>query len=226
MRKVLMVTTIFPPRSGVGALRTLKFAKYLKSFGWQPIILTPTVYLGKKEKPVIEKIPDRIIVYRTFWPTVNNCLKLCKDKISSGSQQNKGLSYTVSVAQATEKKLTFRKKIMQTICYFEKIICQCIFIDYYILWLPSALFKGIKIVKKESIDVIYSTVPEFTSHILAFCLKILTKKPWVADYRDIWTGGLFRPRWIFPAIVGEKIEKLILSQADVITVISEPMRDM
>lgn len=41
MKKVLIITYYWPPSGGVGTQRWLKFAKYLKEFGWQPVIFTP-----------------------------------------------------------------------------------------------------------------------------------------------------------------------------------------
>jgi glycosyltransferase involved in cell wall biosynthesis len=46
-KKVLIITYFFPPRKSIAARRLYGFAKYIKQFGWEPIILTP-------------KIPDRI----------------------------------------------------------------------------------------------------------------------------------------------------------------------
>lgn len=39
-KKVLVVAYYFPPIGGAGVLRPLKLAKYLKYFGWQPVVLT------------------------------------------------------------------------------------------------------------------------------------------------------------------------------------------
>ena len=39
-KKVLIITYYWPPSGGIGVLRCLKFAKYLTSFGWEPIIFT------------------------------------------------------------------------------------------------------------------------------------------------------------------------------------------
>ena len=41
MKKILIVTYYWPPFSGSGVQRWLKFAKYLPSFNWQPFIYTP-----------------------------------------------------------------------------------------------------------------------------------------------------------------------------------------
>ena len=39
-RKVLIITYYWPPAGGGGVQRWVKFAKYLKFFGWEPIIYT------------------------------------------------------------------------------------------------------------------------------------------------------------------------------------------
>ena len=40
MKKVLIITYYWPPSGGIGVHRCLKFAKYLREFGWEPIIYT------------------------------------------------------------------------------------------------------------------------------------------------------------------------------------------
>ena len=40
VKRVLLITYHFPPEGGPGTQRSAKFAKYLSSFGWEPIVLT------------------------------------------------------------------------------------------------------------------------------------------------------------------------------------------
>ena len=40
MKKVLIITYYWPPGSGPGVQRFLKFSKYLREFAWEPVILT------------------------------------------------------------------------------------------------------------------------------------------------------------------------------------------
>lgn len=40
LKKVLIITYYWPPSGGVGVHRCLKFAKYLRHYGWEPIIYT------------------------------------------------------------------------------------------------------------------------------------------------------------------------------------------
>ncbi len=40
MKKVLINTYYWPPSEGFGVQRWLKFTKYLRDFGWEPVIYT------------------------------------------------------------------------------------------------------------------------------------------------------------------------------------------
>ena len=63
---VLVVTYYFPPSGGSGVQRVLKFVKYLRCFGWQPVVLTvsdgdcPT-----RDESLSAEIPPVVSVYRT-----------------------------------------------------------------------------------------------------------------------------------------------------------------
>ena len=46
MPKVLIVTYYWPPGSGAGVQRWLKFSKYLPESGWEPLILTVDPYFA------------------------------------------------------------------------------------------------------------------------------------------------------------------------------------
>jgi glycosyltransferase involved in cell wall biosynthesis len=57
-------------------------------------------------------------------------------------------------------------------------------IDRWTTWVPGAVWQGRKIIKEHKPDLIWSTSPIPSAHIIA---RILSKKydiPWVADYRD------------------------------------------
>ena len=41
MKRVLIISYYWPPTGGSGVQRWVKFAKYLPSEGWQPVIYTP-----------------------------------------------------------------------------------------------------------------------------------------------------------------------------------------
>lgn len=59
--------------------------------------------------------------------------------------------------------------------------------DPYVGWLPFALIAGLRIIRKEGIQALYSTSPLATTHLIASGLQFFTGLPWVADFRDPWT---------------------------------------
>lgn len=69
MKKVLIIAQYFPPAGGVGTFRVTKFVKYLKEFGWEPIVLTVCKDCYSKaiwlDHDLEKDIPHDIHIYRT-----------------------------------------------------------------------------------------------------------------------------------------------------------------
>jgi len=65
MRPVLFVAYYYPPAGGVAVQRSLKFAKYLPEFGWQPVVLTttPGAYPARDES-LWSDVPENTPIYR------------------------------------------------------------------------------------------------------------------------------------------------------------------
>ena len=58
MKRVLIITYYWPPVGGSGVQRWVKFAKYLPSEGWQPVIYTPeNPDLSSIDESLLEDIP-------------------------------------------------------------------------------------------------------------------------------------------------------------------------
>ena len=98
--------------------------------------------------------------------------------------------------------------------------------DVNIGWLPFAVHAGVKIIKKENIDIIYATSPIWTSLLIGFLLKKKTKKPLVIDFRDPWTDNPFTeyPTKLHKNIEN-KMEEKILTHADYVILVSDSMKN-
>jgi len=138
-----MIAFDFPPYESSGVERTFKFARYLRQFGWQPIMLTVNIDTYDPRLVSLETDYSDIKVYRTF------CLDV-------------------------SKHLAYKGK------YFGWMKQP----DRYIGWLMTAFPKGLKLLKQYKPDLIWSTHPVMTSHLIAGLLSKWTDTPWIADYRD------------------------------------------
>ncbi|MBC8486957.1 MAG: glycosyltransferase family 4 protein [Bacteroidetes bacterium] len=173
LKKVLIITYYWPPAGGPGVQRVLKFAKYLPEFGWQPIILT----VKNGEYPAIDislqkEIPANCIVYNTFSLEPNFVYK----KFTGMGSDEK-----IPTAVLATENNNWKKRLANW-------IRLNIFIpDAKIGWIPFAVREGKKIIKEEKPDVIFSSSPPPTVHLIARKLAKWSGIKWVADFRDPWT---------------------------------------
>jgi glycosyltransferase involved in cell wall biosynthesis len=76
--------------------------------------------------------------------------------------------------------------------------------DRWATWLLGAIPIGLRLVRKYRPNVIWSTYPIATAHLIGLVLRRLTGVPWVADFRDSMTEDCYPPdpqtrrvyRWI------------------------------
>lgn len=62
--------------------------------------------------------------------------------------------------------------------------------DRQLTWLPYAVRAGRRIIKQENIDLIFATCPPFSDALIGACLRVLTGKRLVLDFRDDWIEHL------------------------------------
>jgi len=144
MKKVLMISCgyYYPP---IGILRTAKFCKYLPNFGWTPVMLTTQVGTSKIDNHIREDLKN-VRVYSTQYFDIDDFVK----KMLFISPR-RGIPLT-DTGYITEKGRLFA---FATRVYEDYID----FPDRCIGWLKNGVKKGIKIIEKEQIDLIYSTSP-------------------------------------------------------------------
>ncbi len=216
MKKVLIISYFFPPLGGGGVFRTLKFAKYLPCFGWMPLVLTvknPDYHIIDPD--LLKEIPKEVRVIRTnsFEPTkIFKFLRSFYDRIKSHFRASS------IVVEKSDLEITPRLSTAAKLDSF-------IFVpDNKIGWLPFALFNLIGQVRKNRIDLIYSSSPPFTVHLIGFFAKLILKKPWVVDMRDLWVLNPYsKPPTRFHQRISRYLEYKILKSADKVITVSDPL---
>ena len=205
MNKVLIVTYYFPPSGGPGVQRVLKFVKYLPQFGWEPVVLT----VGNGDYPardesLLAEIPEAVHVYRThiFEPYVLY-------------RRLTGKPANVPVDVENIPKPGQRVSLAERLAAF---IRSTFFIpDARIGWLPWAVPAGLRIIREEKIDAIYSSSPPYTTAVVARMLHRRAGIPWIAGFRDPWIDFISSPvRWAVPRAVDRWMERTVARDANLL----------
>ena len=53
-------------------------------------------------------------------------------------------------------------------------------------WIIPALYKAVKLIKEKKINIVLTTCPPYSVHIIGLILKYIFDIKWIADYRDAW----------------------------------------
>lgn len=208
MKKVLIISYYFPPVGGAGVQRILKFVKYLPEFSWEPVVLTvKNIQYPAYDASLLEEIPKGVKIYR------------------SGSLDPLRLNHILGKFLGGAKKNSSESKEKS---HFISWLSKFLFIpDNKIGWLIYAVIKGLKIAKKNNIDLIFSTSPPPTAHLIGLLLKKFLKVPLVVDFRDSWETSLEEksPSFIH-GWLQRKIERKILKNADSIITVNEQIQNI
>lgn len=65
MKKILIISYMFPPVGGGGVVRVAKFSKYLPQYGWRPFVLTvKKAFYYIEDQSLLEEIPSLVKISR------------------------------------------------------------------------------------------------------------------------------------------------------------------
>jgi hypothetical protein len=203
MKNLLIIAYYFPPSGGPGVQRVLKHVKYLPEFGWNPIVLTVSNgQFPARDESLLKQIPDSVKVYRSkiFEPY---------DLYRKLTGKKPGAAIDVNTIKKDDQKIGMKEKIAE-------FIRATFFIpDARVLWLNEAKISVDQIMRENNIDAVYSSSPPYTCSLIARYAHRKYKLPWIAGFRDPWTGFISSPkRWFLPAYIDRKMEKSVFSESD------------
>jgi glycosyltransferase involved in cell wall biosynthesis len=155
--KVLLVTMYFPPSGGGGVQRALKFATHLPELGIETHVLAPDdpKWIHRDDDPMP---PMLAWVHRARYIGPKG------RKPAEELHGTQGLERFTKQAQLAGRRLLVP--------------------DENVSWNLTAIPTAIRIVKREQIDVVITTSPPSSVHLVGASVKRATGIPWVADLRD------------------------------------------
>jgi len=202
---ILMICYYYPPLTDVGCKRSVVFSEYFKQYGWTPFVVSVSN-------------PDK------FYCTVGN------DTPPEGIPTEYSFSIInpykfLGKINGVISKLLKLVNIELSRNYLLDIFCIP---DLFLGWIPLAVIKGLKSIRKNKIDLVYVSCSPFSSAIIGVLLKRLTGKPLVIDFRDPFALKelsliLETPSWRVK--LNETIENSIIKTTDLFIVNTEEVRN-
>ncbi|GAP18820.1 glycosyltransferase [Levilinea saccharolytica] len=194
--KLLLLAGYFPPvRISSGSIRPWNLARCLIDLGWDVTVVTPKISIWDLSnldnveciKNDIEKMGIRMI----YTDHLLKCLAPWRYKLPQG------------------KLFWFFGGVL-------RVVTRSLGIQNWIGWVPSALHACRKL-KPADVDVILATGAPFWGFEVAYRLSKRLNKPYIMDYRDLWTNNPWSPinrKWVM------KQERKLLKKSAAVTIVS------
>jgi glycosyltransferase involved in cell wall biosynthesis len=200
--KLLLVTMYFPPGGGGGVQRPLKFATHLPAHGIETHVLAPDDPKWIHSDPELAP-PSQAWIHRARY--VGPRARKLADELH-GTQ---GLERISKQAWSISRRLLVP--------------------DENVTWNLTAIPAALRIVRSEGIDVVLTTSPPNSVHLVGAAVKRTTGVRWVADLRDSIAAHPHR-RVESSAVrtkekASESVARLVARYADAIVAASEAIAE-
>ena len=200
--KVLLVTLYFPPAGGGGVQRPLKFATHLPALGIETHVLAP-------DDPKWVHRDDDLAPPTQAWV---HRVRYVGPKGRLPADELHGLTGIQRAGRKTA--LAFRRGLIP---------------DENVTWNLTAIPAGIRIARRENIDVVLTTSPPMSVHLIGAAVRRATGARWIADLRDSILANPHR-RTESPLVrakerTGERVARLVARKADAVVAVSAPIAD-
>ncbi len=175
IKKVLIITYYWPPSGGAGVQRVLKTVKYLRDFGWEPVVYTAedAAYPVIDESLLKDVAPDLEIIRGPIWEPYDLYKRFT-------SQKKKERVYSGFMTDEAKPSFTQRASVWIRGNFFIP--------DARKFWIRPSVKLLTAYLKERPVDAILSSGPPHSTHMIARALKRKLSLPWLADFRDPWTN--------------------------------------
>ncbi len=204
--KVLIITYYWPPAGGSGVQRWLKFVKYLQDFGIEPVVYTvDNANYPINDESLNNEVPENIeILKQSIWEPTD--VLFWKNK----NNRKKDISNTSKGG-------------------FLSFIRGNFFIpDPKIFWVNKSVKYLQKYLDSNNVDVIISTGPPHSMHLIAEKLHQKNNIKWIADFRDPWTSLYYNDDFKqgdFARNKNRKLEISVLKNANCVLTVSNTLKN-
>lgn len=204
---ILLITHFYPPLNTGGVFRPYTWAKYWSGFGHHVTVLTTKKHPshGNLDFHVDPDLTGRLHVH----------------EVDYGFSREKGQDRNIPPKPYSGGSVKQKFKYLIRGLYFDYL---GLLMERYLLWIFPAIAAGRVLARERPFDVIVSTFTPGASHWIARSLKMTWGIPWMADFRDLWSGNpAAQGVWPFSTLV-RALERTAVAHADILTTVSDPLR--
>jgi glycosyltransferase involved in cell wall biosynthesis len=200
--KVLIVSLYFPPAGGGGVQRPLKFATHLPTLGIETHVLAPD------DPKWIHADPD-------LQPPTNAWIHRARYLGPKGRRPAEELHGRRGLDRISRQaRLAGRRFLLP---------------DENVSWNLTAIPAAVRIVRREGIDVVLTTSPPSSVHLIGAAAKRATGVRWVADLRDSIVAHPHRRAERLAVRTKERgeaaVARLVARNADAIVAVSDAIAE-
>lgn len=168
----MVISYYWPPAGGIGVLRCLKFVKYLREFGWEPIVFAPeNADYPYYDDGNFKDIPEGVkIIKRPIWEPFKLFKLITRRK-------DVPLNNIIHVRD--------RKSIFDNLGIWVR---GNFFIpDARSFWIKPSVKYLIQYLKENPVDAILTDGPPHTNTVIGTQVSRALNIPHLADFQDPWT---------------------------------------
>ena len=200
--KLLLVSLYFPPAGGGGVQRPLKFASHLPALGIETHVLAPDDPKWVHADADLP-LPTQAWVHRARYVGPRG------RRIADEQYGRSGLELALMRASTLGRRALVP--------------------DENVTWNATAIPKAISIVRSEGIDVVLTTSPPGSVHLIGAAVQKATGVKWVADLRDSMVLHPHRSNQGVAALAKRKaragVARLVAARADAIVTAADAITE-
>ncbi|MES2800552.1 MAG: glycosyltransferase [Bacteroidota bacterium] len=217
MQKALIISYYWPPSGGSGVQRWMYFAKYLEENGIEPTVLTIDPIDGAYPA-VDESLLEQVKHVKVIHTSGGFSLVKTYANLKGGSSKNQ-----IPVGDFGNKNKTIFDRIAGYIRanYFIP--------DARVGWNKKAIPVAQKILQNEKFDIVITTGPPHSTHLIGLALRKQFPIHWLADFRDPWREVYYNKVFKRSARSEKKdarLEKEVLQHADTLLTVGFSTREL
>jgi glycosyltransferase involved in cell wall biosynthesis len=219
MRRVLVVTYDFPPSMAMGAQACAQIARYLPLYRWEPVVLTVEERYGENIGASSGQHFPWHVVRTSVIPHPTVLYRSLKSRLGWGDRSAAGNGGNEGNNEETERGGTLRRWVLS----------MFLIGDAYTGWFLPAVVAGLKAIRRDGVEHLFSSGPPWTAHLVGLTLSWVSGRPWLAHFRDPWNQGeqwQCKPVSALSRWIDGVLERMIVKRAAFVVCVTDQHTDM